>query len=315
MPTFSPRWWSWLSSLRSLFPPALGTFRHRLFGALALLAGLLAPAAWYVHSHAHVGLLDWVPAPTWPVVYSSALGLSGAGGAQLLIAYLLACALAFLPSAALASQMAPRPQRFPLALVLLWAIFPGLFLFGVSLFKPLLLARYLSISIPGLVLLAAAGLARLRPRWQLLATSLLVLLSLLGVRAYFVGPWRGDQDWRGAVAYATQHAAAGDVVLLRNGVSRPVFEYYRRQSGDFAPRVFSPLPRTDEMTIVDFEGQPNPRIVNILANTHDRVWTFDWTADGVLSGLLDGRFHRADVRHFAGLNLALYISNDASAPR
>lgn len=294
------------------FLPTLAILRRRLLGTLALLGGLVFPAVWYAYTHAKISVTDWIPPITWHIVYSCALALTGSGGALLLLAYLFACTLAFLPSTGALSRLISRGRHFPLALTVLWALFPAFLLSAVSLIKPLLFDRYMSMFIPGFVLLAASGLARLRGRLRLPATAILVLLSLAGVRTYFKEGPPENEDWRGAVAYASQHAAAGDVAILNNGFARPVFEYYRQMVGS-APRVFSGVPRSDELTYLDFEGIPNQHAVNRLADSHDRVWMFDWNRDSALSRMLDQRFHREDVPNFTGINVGLYVRRDSYA--
>ena len=70
-----------------------------------------------------------------------------------------------------------RP-RWSAYFCLAWLLVPWLFVVGGSLlWRPMLVSRYMILTLPALVLLAAAGLAAIRPRW-LLAVLLAGFLAL-----------------------------------------------------------------------------------------------------------------------------------------
>ena len=75
------------------------------------------------------------------------------------------------------------------------------------------------------VLLGAEGLTSIANGWARNSTiALLAIASVIGVRSYYRHP--PVQDWRGAVSYMAQNAAAGDTVLLPFAHYRMPFDYY-----------------------------------------------------------------------------------------
>jgi mannosyltransferase len=73
--------------------------------------------------------------------------------------------------------LAGRPLRPPAAWYLLWAVAPLAGMALTSLVMPLWVPRYLMFMLPAWALLAAAGLARLRPVWMIVGVALIAVLG------------------------------------------------------------------------------------------------------------------------------------------
>src|SRR5258708_13142028 len=90
--------------------------------------------------------------------------------------------------------------------------------------------RYLVLSLPGLALLAAAGIVRLaRHPYAALAVGLAALVPAgLGLSAQYFDPTLARDDYRGLVASIEAEARPTDVVVLSAPNQTEVFGYYYR---------------------------------------------------------------------------------------
>jgi len=117
----------------------------------------------------------------------------------------------------------------------------GRFLFSIP-FKPIFYPRFLIISLPPLVLIAADGLQKLRPARLKLTTALLLLvLSSQGLVALYSGGCCLKEDWRAATKYVLDNSVTGDGMVFQAPYARMAFEYYLQalgsQSGALQPVV------------------------------------------------------------------------------
>ena len=292
--------------LSLLFLPTQAVGVRKWLGILSLLGLLTAPAAWYVFTHRDIGLIDWIPEPSWPLVARCATALAGVGG----IAGILYAAVCVLPLVWRRIQSPASGPEAPCglwALPALWSVVPGLLLFGASLYRPVLVERYLLMSVPGVVLLASYAVAHLQDRLRLPVAALLVLVSTFGTIRYFQTTSGEGEDWRGAVRHTIRHAQSGDIVLPDNGIVRPVFEYYRQQSKASAPRAYSFAPRGDELNYLDFANITRPQVLDRVAQVHSRVWIFEWGNGNALVPEIERRFRQAAAQQFLGVNVKLYV--------
>jgi 4-amino-4-deoxy-L-arabinose transferase-like glycosyltransferase len=196
--------------------------------------------------------LFWLKPPSWGTLAGFFWAFTGYGEPVLVILYLGVCCFALLSASA--QQYRAGGPYIPWNFVFLctWLFLPvlGTFLFSL-LVKPLFHPRYLIISLPPLVLMAAAGVQRLRPtRLRLMTLLLLLALSGQSLWKLYTGAGRFQKEnWRAAAEYVLDNTAGGDgVVFLAPYVRRP-FEYYVQawHAQAKAPRPvipISPLGRT-----------------------------------------------------------------------
>ena len=232
------------------------------------------------------GPLSWIQRPGLHEIYDYYLHMAGNGGWVLLLLYGLACAGALLPvgRALLSRRLDWEPWR--LQFLLVWLIFPVFFTVMVSFARPLFLARYLIFCLPALVILAAAGLARLSKIWLLTpALFLVLLLSLQGTFAYYDHDFDLNRDdWRAASYYVLDHARPGDVILFHIAMGRMPFEFYKtvyRKDGlgdaakesllTYGPQVIFPT-HGDHLDYRDFMGKPSVEFLRSVPLHYDRVW-------------------------------------------
>lgn len=164
-----------------------------------------------------VNRINWIPETTWDALDSTIEQLAG-GSRPVLGLYMAASLLAL---AALARRRRPD---WPILLAGLWAVMPVVLLVAASTVKPVFVPRYTIVALPGLILLVAAGLDRLRlARLVALATAVVVVAAVPGLRAWYDSDFKAD--WRGGAALVTERKAPDDIVLIhRQG--RGAFRYY-----------------------------------------------------------------------------------------
>ena len=161
-------------------------------------------------------------------------------------------------------------------LLLSWLLAPAAITLIFSLLRPVFLPRYLLTSVAPLVLLAAAGLVRLRPR-AVAAVLFLVMLaiSLRGTQAYYRADFDlGREDWRTATAYVLEHCRAGDGLLFHSAQARMPFEYYaggRPDRGNLGV-IFPAYGAGGKLSYLDFlANAKNAPLASIPAH-YSRVW-------------------------------------------
>lgn len=142
-------------------------------------------------------------------------------------------------------------------LIELWALLPPLITWLVSQRRSFYADRYLSFTIPGLILLFAFGVTRVtRSAWRVLLMGGLVTASGYGLVATHLDPAFKKDDWRGTASYIMQNEQPGDVVLLYTTHIKFAFGYYYQGN---APQ--KPI----SLNLEDFPIEP-------LTEGHRRVW-------------------------------------------
>ncbi|MEK6250818.1 MAG: glycosyltransferase family 39 protein [Actinomycetota bacterium] len=163
---------------------------------------------------------------------TSLISLSSAlaGGGILLIA------LVILACYGLARAVADR-RLWPAGFVAAWFLVPVLLVFAISKHDPRLFnSYYLIVVLPALLLLAAAGLARLPGRATgIITLGLLIICSGVGISDWYRQP--PVNDYRAATRYFLAHEQPGDAVVYYPWWLRPGFAYYEALAGRSDPTV------------------------------------------------------------------------------
>jgi hypothetical protein len=157
---------------------------------------------------------------------------------------------------------------------LVWLLFPVALTVVLSLARPLFLGRYFIFCLPALVILAAAGLAKLRPSSLLTATLAAMLLpSLQGTFSYYDHDFDLERDdSRAATNYVLDHAQPGDVILFHIAEARVPYEFFKSiRANASGPEVIYPR-HGERLDYRDFTGKPNDEFVRSLAGRYSRVW-------------------------------------------
>ena len=168
--------------------------------------------------------------------------------------------------------------------LLVWLLLPVVLTVVLSFARPVFLPRYLIFILPALIVLMAAGLARLRRAWLLgPVLAVVLLLNAGGIRYVYGHDFDTERDASGeATNFILDHAQPGDGIILHIAGTRAAYEFFRslragentasaRYSGHLGPEII--FPRHGEgMDYRDFTGKPAPEIVSGAGSTHRRVW-------------------------------------------
>lgn len=215
--------WTWLALF---FPKQL--HKREMKTALAVLLVLQLPLAWIALSSYHAAIA-WVPAVTADRILDVLPFLSlPKWRAVLYIAAWLGAVVCFF-------RTNDKALRSRIMFLVFWLLFPFLLSLLISLHKPVLVERFLLISLPGSVLLAADGIRRLPRSISVLAFLIIAFFSCNSVLSYY-RHLHTHEDWRGASAYVLSQAQPRDEVVIVPAYCRFTFDYYRRES------PFSPTP-------------------------------------------------------------------------
>jgi mannosyltransferase len=277
----------------------------------------VAPLAVFIVSTG-VGVLRWVPRPSFSDLRTCIMFLTGNGGTILLLLYLAAiCSGTVLALKAGWHRPFPR-ETWRYIFLLLWFIFPIFFVFLLSQLKPLFVIRYFVFTIPAIVLLAAAGLAQIRPRVLPAATlAMFGLLSLNGVASFYQKDFDiFREDWRSASRYILANAQPGDVILFHQPLTRMPYEYYRSVTpASNPPSVIYPQ-HGDRLMFRDFyAGRAPDAFIASLPAHYARIWvalSYNQLPSGpdpttrFLTEVFGNKYQSMLVRSFPGIEVRLY---------
>jgi mannosyltransferase len=211
----------------------LAVRRWAVASAIGLVIAL--PALDFALNH-DTGQVSWIPELEYEYVEEVVHAVSGESWALLAVGAIGLCALAYG-----ATRYAADSWRY--VLVASWLIVPLLLACAVSVFKPMLLDRYLIVAAPALALASAYAVSRLGQRAGAVALVALVAVGLLHVR-----DWYGsfiEQDWRGAVALAERERQPSEQLLVYPGWLYAPVTYYAE-----APPDTSEVLSTDRAWVV-----------------------------------------------------------------
>lgn len=241
---------------------------------LKIIGLLFLPLAVFIVSRG-TGPLSWISRPSVADLHRFLLDLAGNGGDALLLAYVACCALALAAGGwALRRSLAVDSWRY--LFLLSWLLVPVAITLIFSLIRPVFLPRYLLTCVAPLVLLAAAGLARLRSRWvaALLLLSMLAL-SLRGTLAYYRADFDlSREDWRAATQIILSYARPGDGILFHSAQARMPFEYYSEQQPARRQMrvIFPDYGRENKLSYLDFLANAKNAPLDAIPADYLRVW-------------------------------------------
>jgi mannosyltransferase len=233
------------------------------------------------------GPIRWIQRPSLRDLLEFAEHISGNAGLPLLLLYAAVCLIAIIPPQKMMKIFGTEPDRaetdwdlWRLRFLLVWLFFPVTLTLLLSLARPLFLGRYFIFCLPALVILAAAGLARLRRPWLIgITLAAMLLLSLQGAFSYYNHDFDLARDGSEAAAnYVLDHAQPGDVILFHIAETRVPYEFFKSlraspASSDLAagPEIIYPR-HGDQLDYRDFTGKPTGEFVRSLASHQSRIW-------------------------------------------
>lgn len=253
--------------------------RRRLLPGFAVMGILLAPLILFVLGR-NGDQINWIPRPTVGNFVHSVRSLTGESRG-LLLGYAILVAVAL----AVAYRERRHRDRWPWVLLVASVAVPVVGSFVVSYAKPIFISRYLIVSLPGLVVLAAAGIVRFRPR----ALGALALAAVLILSSRTLRYWYADykkEDWRSATSFVLERTQPGDAaVFYRPGVRIPFDYYVTRNDRAYPLDPLFPQARYGRFDLRrDRVRVPDLRALSVSERLAQRVW------------LVTGNYAPADVR-------------------
>lgn len=238
------------------------------------------------------GPIRWIQRPGWRDVFEFFEHLAGGSNWALLVL----CAVAGIGALApVRKQLWTRPrdwetnwnvcwQTWRCQFLLIWLFFPLGLTVLLSFARPVFLGRYLIFCLPALLILVAAGIARLHP-WWLLAAVLTGTLVLSGQGIFFVygHDFDNERDASGAATdFILDHAQPGDAIIFHIAATRVAYEFFRSErtrentaspgfTAQLGPEIVFPN-HGPGLDYRDFTGKPTAELLRTAALEHPRVW-------------------------------------------
>jgi mannosyltransferase len=228
------------------------------------------------------GPIHWIQRPGVRDLVEFFEHLAGGTWALALI-YAAACLTALIPSGKQLWRRDTAWLGWRCQFLLLWLLFPILLTVLLSFARPVFLARYMIFCLPALLILVAAGLARLN-RWLLGPALVVVLLLALQGTAFVYGhDFDNERDASGAATnFILDYTQPGDAIIFHIAETRVPYEFFRSlragmntASPEFTdhlgPEILFPRHGAG-LDYRDFTGKPTRDFVRAAVQDHPRVW-------------------------------------------
>jgi mannosyltransferase len=228
------------------------------------------------------GPIRWIQRPGIRDVLAFYEHLAGGGNWFLLAVCGVAGIAAVVPAG---KKLFTRDQDWDtwrLRFLLIWLFLPVALTVLFSFARPVFLGRYMIFCLPALLILVAAGLARVHPSW-LLGAGLagILLLSLQGIVFVYGHDYDGEGDASGAASnFILEHSEPGDGIAFHIAGTRVAYEFFRSAragentaragfAGQLGPEILFPQHGAG-LDYRDFTGKPTEDWVRTIVNR--RVW-------------------------------------------
>ena len=227
-----------------------------------------------------VGPIKWISRPGLSDLWR--FGSAFTNG--LPVVYLAACLLALVPVRKGLLSRGGTWESWRLQFLILWLLFPVVLTIIVSFARPVFLPRYMIFSLPALLILAAAGLAKVRPSW--LSGAFIVLILMLSARFVpfvYSNDFDDERDASGAATnFILDHGQPGDGIIFHIAETRIPYEFFRslragtntaspQFQGDMGPEILFPH-HGPGLDYRDFTGKPTEELARADAARYSRVW-------------------------------------------
>jgi mannosyltransferase len=228
------------------------------------------------------GPIRWIQRPGVQDLFEFFEHLAG-GTWALALVYAAALVAALIPAGKRLSKRSPSWQVWRCQFLLVWLLFPVVLTVLLSFARPVFLARYMIFCLPGLLILVAAGLARIQRRLLPPALVIILLLGLQGIAFVYGHDFDNERDASGSVTnFILDHAQPADAIIFHIAETRVPYEFFRSLRagtnsaspefrGPLGPEILFPHHGVG-LDYRDFTGQPNPEFVRAAVQDYPRVW-------------------------------------------
>jgi mannosyltransferase len=228
------------------------------------------------------GPIRWIQRPGVQDLFELFEHLAG-GTWALALVYAAAPVAALIPAGKRLWRRDPSWQVWRCQFLLVWLLFPVVLTVLLSFARPVFLARYMIFCLPALLILVAAGMARLH-RWLLLpALAVVMLLGLQGIAFVYGHDFDNERDASGAATnFILNHTQPGDAIIFHIAETRVPYEFFRSLragtntaspefTGSLGPEILFPRHGAG-LDYRDFTGKPTLEFVRTEVQDHPRVW-------------------------------------------
>ncbi len=271
------------------------------------------------------GPIRWIQRPGFRDILHFMEQLAGNHGFLLLVLYAAACLAAIMPCEGKIKlfRTQAKADSWSIRFLLIWLLFPPALILMLSLARPLFLGRYFIFCLPPLVILAAAGLAKLRSTGLLgVALGIMLLLSLQGTFSYYDHDFDLQRDGsEAAVSYILDHAQPGDAILFHIAEARVPYEFFKSLREKDSPTVSAAGPEIiyprhgGHLDYRDFSGKPSSPFVHSIPGRYSRVWVVLMSNEAyghpdpttlMLNRILGESFPRLEKAQFSQVEVQVY---------
>ena len=306
-----------------LDPPTLQKQLQRAWSFIGL--GVLPLLIFVVKTGA--GPIKWIRRPHLLDVLALYQHLAGGISWVLLAIFAAACAWAVFPAGKKLCSRHKDWNVWRTQFLLLWLFFPVLLTVMLSFARPVFLSRYMIFCLPAFVVLAAAGLSRLRQAWLLGSVwAAILLFCLQGVTFVYSGDFDNERDASGiATNFILDHSEPSDAILFHIASTRVPYEFFRSQRAgtntasfifqeQLGPEIVFPNHGTG-LDYRDFTGKPSAEQVRAGIAGHSRIWVMLMNngspdkpdpATVMLTQTLSPTFPRIETWQLARVEVRLY---------
>jgi uncharacterized membrane protein len=242
------------------------------FRRAAKLVALWSAPIWIFIATTGAGPIAWIPRPGLGDIMGLLKKLSGNADTMQLIVYSAFVVLGLTVGATALRRKQPESRAY--VILACWFFVPLAIVLLVSIARPVFAPRYLMISLPAWIMLAATGITSLRSR--LLVGMLAVAVafsSYAGIRNYYKADFDiGRNDVRSATTYILDHAQRNDGIVFYALSTRFPYDYYAAHSTAVVkPEIVYPG-NNSGVAWRDFMGVPAAARVPGFSQGHDRIW-------------------------------------------
>ncbi len=166
-------------------------------------------------------------------------------------------------------------SRWRVALLLSWVVLPILLAYAVSLRQSVFAFKYLMVSLPPVIVLAAVGAMALPrvARWVVVAG-----LAGASCATIIAGYKKPIEDWRGLSAYVQQNFQSGDAIAFSPSYARNALDFYWDRTGNHDLKFLAPKPLVGDLE-ADAVAEANPAALLQACVDCRRVWLVEYGTD------------------------------------
>lgn len=256
--------------------PSSSSRLRRTWWAIAIL---VLPVLVFV-AKTGAGPIRWIQRPGPRALFEFLEHLCGGERWPLAVLYFATCAVAIAPVGRSIWRRDPSRDVWRLQFLLIWLLFPILLTVLLSIARPVFLGRYMIFCLPPLLILAAAGLERLRRPWMLgAALAIMLVLSLQGVLFVYGHDFDAERDASQAASnFILDQSRPGDAILFHIAETRIPYELVRSMrakrntvESQLGPEILFPR-HGPGLDYRDFTGKPTADFTRHAASAYPRLW-------------------------------------------